>query len=91
VNSETKSGGQVLQPRFHLMSAFTPSQWLDIRSLARRKKGVGLGSRFASGMIVPLAMAYIRAGPVSIDVILWSFNDFSLPKLLILQFDIGTD
>jgi hypothetical protein len=40
---------------------------------------------------VPLAMAYIQAGPVSIDVISWPFGDLSLPKLLILQFDIGTN
>lgn len=34
----------MLQPIFHLMSTFTPSQWLDIGSLARRKEGVGVGS-----------------------------------------------
>jgi hypothetical protein len=48
VNSGTKSGGQVLQPKFHLMSAFTPSQWLDIRSVAKLmncvRKGSGVGS-----------------------------------------------
>jgi len=43
VTSETESNRQVLQPIFHLMSAYTPGHWLDIRGLAglmnRVKKG----------------------------------------------------